>query len=171
MRISGLSARAALWLAMISILVCGSLLQQQGIAYAHHQNKIASKESATNFDRARDEIAKILAVQAKAWNEGDLAGFMSVYSKRNDTSYVSRDTQVYGYDAIETRYKKRYGDNRDSMGSLTFSDLKYVDVSPTSVICIGHWLVEKKGERLSGIFSLIFIKEESGWKILHDHTS
>jgi beta-aspartyl-peptidase (threonine type) len=130
------------------------------------------EHAGDGFERARSEIEKALNNQAKAWNDGDLPAFMSAYCRRADTSYVSADAQIYGYDAIEARYKKRYGDNRESMGLLTFSDLKFVDVSPTSVICIGRFQVEKKDKKkAAGVFSLVLIKEENGWKILHDHTS
>lgn len=166
--------RALVCRTAVACLILTSTLAGNGEPGAFTPAAFAKKSanSKVDFSQSQNAIETTLNAQAKAWNAGDLAGFMSAYSKRSETSYVSKDTQVYGYDAIETRYKKRYGDNRDSMGTLSFSDLKYVDVSPTSAICIGHWLVEKKDhERLSGVFSLVLVKEETGWKILHDHTS
>ena len=167
MRISAVLARATVLLAIVSVAIGGDLKFQQNAAQA---SQIEHEGEA--FKRARKEIEKALTAQAKTWNDGDLSAFMNTYSRRIDTSYVSADSQIYGFDAIEARYKKRYGDNRESMGMLTFSDLKFVDVSSTSAICIGHWHVENKNsKKAGGVFSLVFIKEKNSWKILHDHTS
>jgi ketosteroid isomerase-like protein len=167
LRISAFSVRTAVFLAIVSVSIGAGITQLQNAAQASQ-----FEAPGEGFERVRFDIGKALSAQTKAWNNGDLSAFMNTYSKRADTSYVSKDTQVYGFEAIEARYKKRYGDNRESMGTLTFSDLKYVDVSPTSAICIGHWQVEKTDHtKLSGVFSLVFIKENDSWKILHDHTS
>jgi ketosteroid isomerase-like protein len=169
LRISAFFIRTALSLAIVNIFVVGNLSFQQNAARASQSE---TTDAQGQFQHVQTDISKALSSQSKAWNDGDLSEFMDTYSRRADTSYVSKDTQVYGFDAIEARYKKRYGDNRESMGTLTFSDLKFVDVAPTSAICIGHWQVEKKDhEKLSGVFSLVFVKEGDRWKILHDHTS
>jgi ketosteroid isomerase-like protein len=161
LRISALSVRNAALLAIISVCIGGNLSFPQNAVQARK-----AEHSGSKFERARTEIEKVLNAQAKAWNDGDLSAFMNTYSRRADTSYVSKDAQVYGFDAIEARYKKRYGDNRESMGTLTFSDLRFVDVSSTSAICIGQWQLEKTDHtKLSGVFSLVFIKDENGWKM------
>jgi len=68
-------------------------------------------------ERAREEAAAALAVQAAAWNAGDLEAFCAVYAE--DASYVSSTGIARGREAILARYRQRYPD-RAAMGTLSF---------------------------------------------------
>ncbi len=77
-----------------------------------------------------------------------------------------------GYDALESRYRKKYGTSKDTMGKLSFSDLEIQSLGASNALCIGHWLVERAGKpSLQGIFSLVLTEDGGAWKIIHDHTS
>ncbi len=118
------------------------------------------------------EITKTLQAQAEAWNAGDLDKFMTSYLKSPDITFVSADGEMKGYDALESRYRKKYGTSRDTMGKLSFSELEIRSLGDSNALCIGHWLVERTGKpNLQGIFSLVLTDDEGTWKIIHDHTS
>ncbi|CAN5501534.1 hypothetical protein BH10CYA1_BH10CYA1_39650 [soil metagenome] len=118
------------------------------------------------------EVTKTLEAQAQAWNAGDLDKFMSSYLKSPDITFVSADGEMKGYDALESRYRKKYGTSRDTMGKLSFSELEIQSLGEENALCIGHWLVERTGRpSLQGIFSLVLTVDAGGWKIIHDHTS
>lgn len=118
------------------------------------------------------DVTAVLSKQAEAWNNADLDAFMTGYLRSPETSYTSSGEEVWGYDALLQRYQKRYGTSRDTMGKLTFSDLKTFSLGPKNALCIGHWHVELAAKpALQGTFSLVLTKTASGWKILHDHTS
>lgn len=118
------------------------------------------------------EIKELLAMQADAWNKGDLDTFMTGYSRSDETSYTSGGKVVWGYDALKERYEKRYGNSKESMGKLSFSDLKIVDLEKNHALCIGHWHLEGGENKIyDGVFSLILRHQKEGWKVIHDHTS
>jgi ketosteroid isomerase-like protein len=138
----------------------------------------AANSSKTVNPSAKESIAQLLKAQTSAWNSGDLDAFLSGYLHSPNTSYTSGGTEVWGYDALRERYKKRYGDKRETMGQLTFSNLKIFETAKNSALCIGHWHLERKDQTkgknlptLDGIFSLVYVRIGRDWKILHDHTS
>lgn len=111
-------------------------------------------------------------MQAQAWNKGDLEKFMTGYLHSNETSYTSGGKIVWGYDALKERYEKRYGKSTESMGKLSFSDLKILDLEKNHALCIGHWHLEgAENKTYDGVFSLVLRHAKDGWKVIHDHTS
>ena len=117
-------------------------------------------------------VHNVMQQQADAWNNGDLAKFMSFYQKSNQICYTSGGIEVWGYEALQKRYEQRYGNNKSTMGKLSFGDLKVFPLGKNNALCIGHWHLERSGEpHLDGTFSLIFVFEGGQWKIFHDHTS
>ncbi len=122
-----------------------------------------------NVDAA---VQNVMQQQVDAWNKGDLEKFMTFYMKSKDLSYTSGGIEVWGFDALQKRYEKRYGNNKATMGKLSFADLKVFPLGKDNALCIGHWHLERKGEaHLDGTFSLVFVSDHGQWKILHDHTS
>ena len=119
-----------------------------------------------------EQIKAVLGAQADAWNKGDLDAFMTGYLQSPDTSYTSGGTEVWGYDALRQRYQNKYGASKDTMGNLTFSDLKVFDLGAKDALCIGHWHLEPHDKpQVNGVFSLVLVRARDGWKIMHDHTS
>lgn len=130
------------------------------------------REVSIASSTAEEQIKAVLAMQAAAWNRGDLDEFMTGYLQSANTSYTSGGVEVWGYDALRQRYQSKYGASKDTMGKLNFSDLKVFTLSPASALCIGHWHLERHDlPELNGIFSLVLVREKSAWKIMHDHTS
>lgn len=119
------------------------------------------------------EITGILKTQAEAWNKADLNGFMASYLNSPEMSYSSGGTEVWGFESLKKRYTKKYGTGIDTMGHLSFSDLKISPLGTMHALCLGHWHLERRerNKSLSGSFSLVLVKDHSAWKILHDHSS
>ncbi len=131
-----------------------------------------SAHGAGNHARAYSAVTAVLNMQADAWNRGDLDTFLSGYVKGPEISYVSGSSEVWGYEALQERYKNRYGDKHDTMGTLKFSHLKVQDLGSHNALCIGHWHLERSEKPpVEGIFSLVLVHTSAGWKIMHDHTS
>lgn len=123
---------------------------------------------------AKESIISLLQMQNDAWNNGDLEKFMTGYLNSPELSFTSDGKEVWGYEALKERYQKRYGDNRDSMGKLSFSNIKVTTLGKTNALAVGHWHLvrENSSEKLDGTFSIVLVRTEKwGWKILHDHTS
>ncbi len=116
------------------------------------------------------EIREILHAQQRAWNRGDIDGFMNEYARSRSTIFVSEDTVTRGWQTVRNRYKKKYSD-REKIGTLTFSDLEITSLGPSAAIVIGRWQLKRKIDKPHGRFSLVFRHLTEGWRIVHDHTS
>jgi len=121
---------------------------------------------------AESEIRSALDKQVAAWNRGDLDGFMDGYLQSAKTSYVSGDSEIHGFEAIKERYQKRYGSDTTSMGNLTFSELNILSLDKNSALVTGHFKVTGKNKPdATGVFSVVFVRNNGKWKVIHDHTT
>jgi len=117
-------------------------------------------------------IRQVLTDQQDAWNRGDIVSFMHGYSESPDTTFIGKTIQR-GYAMILDRYRGTYK-SQEAMGQLEFSELNIKMLSQTSAVVIGHFHLTRSqsgGGDAAGVFSLVFVKESSGWKIIVDHTT
>lgn len=172
-------------LSLTKPLACFVMTVQVGSLYLWCRSSIAAdvvptqknsaQHSKMDKEKTNKEITLIettLQSQADAWNAGDLDKFMTAYLNSPEITFVSADGEMKGYEALEARYRKKYGTSRDTMGKLSFSDLQIKLLEKQHALCIGHWLVERPDHsKLQGMFSLVLDKVDGAWKIIHDHTS
>lgn len=126
----------------------------------------------SSINDTEDEIRTLLQNQADAWNAGDLDKFMTAYLNSPDISFISSDGEMRGYEALNQRYRKKYGNSKETMGRLSFTDLRVTKLGDSNALCIGHWFVERDHQpKLNGMFSLVLTRSDNAWKIIHDHTS
>ena len=112
----------------------------------------------------------MLDAQVRAWNAGDLRGFMEGYAKSERTRFQSGGDVSLGWQTVFDRYQKRYGD-RASMGVLKFSEVEVTTFAPNAALAFGRWRLERAQDAPSGLFTLLFRRTSTGWRIVHDHTS
>jgi ketosteroid isomerase-like protein len=123
-------------------------------------------------------IRAAMDAQTAAWNRADIPAFMQTYENSPDTTFIGA-TLRKGYGPILERYKANYT-TKEQMGVLTFDHLD-IRLLPSScgasefAVVTGTFHLERsaKGEakKDDGIFSLVWRKGPTGWKILLDHTS
>jgi beta-aspartyl-peptidase (threonine type) len=125
---------------------------------------------------AGDEAAAIRAElerEVRAWNGGDLDGYLDGYERAPTTTMIGR-TQLYrGWDAIAAMYRGRFGERR-RMGTLTFGELEIRLLAPEYAVAVGRWGLVRgadAGGPAGGFFTLTLHKSASGWRIILDHTS
>jgi ketosteroid isomerase-like protein len=157
-------------LAVVLVLIFSGA--QASSSKTSSREETSAAAGATKTSNAKTDVTALLQMQADAWNHGDLDTFLSGYLHSPQISYVSSDSEVWGYDALRDRYQRKYGDKHDTMGTLKFSDLKVQDLGRRNSLCIGRWHLERiEKPTVDGIFSLVLVRTNSGWKIMHDHTS
>lgn len=115
-------------------------------------------------------VRAVLEEQVRAWNAGDLAGFMKGYARGEQTRFASGGDLTLGWQTVLDRYQTKYG-NGAGMGTLRFSDLDIGSLGPDSAFAFGHWHLTRDKETSSGLFTLLFRQTPEGWRIVHDHTS
>ncbi len=119
----------------------------------------------------RAAIQRVLDDQAKAWNKGDLPGFMKGYLESDELSFFSGDKKTKGWKATLERYQKRYQGEGKEMGKLAFEELSIDMLGDDHALVRGRYRLQMKSETPTGIFTLILRKTPNGWRIIHDHTS
>ena len=115
------------------------------------------------------ELIRIHDLQKKAWNDGDIEGFMAHYWKSDNLIYQTGDTRIQGWEALLERYKKVYPEG--NMGALEFSDLIIHILSDNSACVLGRWELKTETWTKQGLFTTILKKLGNEWKIIHDHSS
>ena len=122
--------------------------------------------------RTELDVVKAVLAQEKAWNAGDLDGYVSGYKDSPDTLFIGAQIS-HGYAQILADYKRNYA-TRAAMGTLAFSELEVHTLSDTFVACLGKYHLDRPkhdGGNADGIFSLVLEKTPEGWKIVLDHTT
>jgi uncharacterized protein (TIGR02246 family) len=118
-------------------------------------------------------VRAVLKHSEEAWNRGDLAAFAAYYEDSPQTTFVGREVVRGGVQAILERYRRAYP-NRESMGTLTFSNIAVRTLAPNLALVTGEFHLERTaagGGNAYGRYTLVLRKSTAGWKVIHDHTS
>jgi len=161
------SLRAAGLLAL-AVLLLGVVSVHAGRRWARGVPFVPSPCPA---ERPEEAIRRVLDDQVKAWNRGDLEGFMVGYWKSPELTFSSGGDPTKGWQATLDRYRKRYQSEGREMGTLSFSGLVIEVLGPDSAFVRGRWQLVRSKDRPGGIFTLIVRRFPEGWRIVHDHTS
>jgi len=116
------------------------------------------------------EIQLLLETQRKAWNDGDLPGYMEGYLKSDSLLFIGKSGLNYGWEKTLANYKKGYPD-KAAMGDLTFTLNKVELLGYNSAYVVGKWHIDRVEDSLEGHFLLIVKKLNDQWKVVVDHSS
>jgi uncharacterized protein (TIGR02246 family) len=122
-------------------------------------------------DDPTPELERLLQLSARAWNAGDLEGFLITYARDSATTFVTSRGLIYGFAAIRGRYAGRFeaGAERDS---LSFTGLTVRMLGPDHVLSTARYTLTR-GDSLTatGPFTVVWERRPEGWRMIHDHTS
>ncbi|MDH4043284.1 MAG: nuclear transport factor 2 family protein [Gemmatimonadota bacterium] len=117
------------------------------------------------------ELQALMAQSARAWNAGDLDGFLITYARDSATTFVTARGPIYGYEQIRGRYAARFepGAERDS---LTFAGFTVRMMGADYVLSTARYVLTR-GDSVTatGPFTVIWERRPEGWRMVHDHTS
>jgi len=116
------------------------------------------------------DIRKVLNDQVKAWNKGDIEGFMQGYWKNDSLMFIGKSGINWGWQTTLESYKKRYPDTI-AMGKLSFDIILVKGLSPEYYYVVGKWLLSRSIGDLNGHYNLLFRKIDGVWLIVADHSS
>ncbi|HWG16948.1 MAG TPA: nuclear transport factor 2 family protein [Acidobacteriaceae bacterium] len=122
--------------------------------------------------RTELDVVKVLVAQERAWNAGDIDGFVKGYKDSPETIFIGKQ-ESKGYQQILDDYRHNFA-TRASMGNLVYSEIEVTELSDTFAICTGRYHLDrtrKEGGPADGLFSLVLEKTDQGWKIVLDHTT
>ena len=113
------------------------------------------------------QVLKTMEAQQNAWNSGDLDAFMVGYWESDSLLFIGSREVNSGYTTTLENYKKSYP-NKDAMGTLTFNNRSWTQISENAGLLIGSWRISEEAQ---GIYSIIWKKIEGRWVIVVDHSS
>lgn len=129
---------------------------------------LAACGGKTESDHA--DILKVLEDQRKAWNKGDLEGYMQGYVQSDSLVFVGKSGPKYGWKTTLDNYKKGYPD-KAAMGFLTFDIRKVQIISSDHAFVLGGWHLKREKDEPQGYFTLLLKKIDGKWKVVADHSS
>lgn len=126
----------------------------------------------TSLAQSKDEkeILKLLSDQTKAWNNGNIEGFMQGYWKNDSLMFIGKSGVHWGWQETLNNYKKGYPDTT-AMGKLAFDIIKVKKLSPEYYYVVGKWMLTRSVGNLSGHYDLLLRKIKGHWIIIADHSS
>ena len=126
------------------------------------------KSQAQNQDE--NEVRNLLLQQTKAWNRGDISGFMQTYWQNDSLMFISKEGVTWGWKNTLERYKKGYPD-KETMGQLSFDVVQIKRLSAEYFFVVGKWMLKRNAGDLSGHYNLLMKRIKGKWKIIADHSS
>lgn len=130
----------------------------------------SAQKTTPTYNKNEKAIRAILAAQTKAWNEGNLVGFMDGYLPSDSLLFVGKSGPTYGFNNTLNNYKKGYPDTA-SMGKLTFILISLTPIEKKHYRVLGNWSLQRSKGNLSGYFTLLFQKIKGKWFVIQDHSS
>lgn len=112
-------------------------------------------------------IVDAMEAQERAWDHGDLDGFMEAYS--DTVCFFSPNGTTCGKQAVLEKYRRSYPDAA-RMGDLQFTVREVLPLGMDHAWVTGGWALHRASDTLSGGFSLLWVREAGGWSIVRDHT-
>jgi ketosteroid isomerase-like protein len=122
-------------------------------------------------DKDEQAIRGVLAAQSEQWNKGNIAGYMKGYWESDSLQFIGKNGPDYGYATTLAHYQKAYPDAAH-MGVLHFDIISIKRLCADYGFVTGKWSLQRSAGDVSGYFTLLFRKMESGaWVIVADHSS
>jgi ketosteroid isomerase-like protein len=117
----------------------------------------------------QETIVRLMHASAQDWNNGKLDDFMRLY----DTAATFMMTKgPVGLAGMRENYQKGFFNGDQPKQQLRFEDLVVRPLGADHALLTGKFVLSGNGlPEKRGIYSLVFVKRASGWKILHDHSS
>jgi len=126
--------------------------------------------AATAQNNAETEIRRLLQTQTKAWNRGDLEGFVQTYWQSDSLTFIGKSGVTRGWQQTLNNYKKSYPD-KAAMGILSFDVIQVKKLSGVYYYVTGKWQLQRAADAPSGHYTLLLQKIAGAWKIVSDHSS
>ena len=143
-----------------------------GLAITNDPMSPVAQAQAVHTQSSESAIEQVLHTQQDAWNRGDLEGFMTGYWKSEKLTFFSGVKESDGWQNALDHYRATYSGPGHEMGKLDFSGLRIEMLGPDAAFVRGAWeLTLSDGKKPHGLFTLVFRRIGSDWKIVHDHSA
>jgi len=112
-------------------------------------------------------IRGIMEMQAKAWSNNDIEGFMVGYLESDSLTYFNSSGIKRGYQAMLDGYKERFP-TKAHTGTLNFVLRDISKISQGLYWVMGEYHLTREVGDSNGTFMVIFKRINGEWKIIAD---
>jgi uncharacterized protein (TIGR02246 family) len=129
---------------------------------------VPSPESAAE---TRATLLRLMGESRDAWNRADLAGHVALYT--DSATMMSGQGPRGGRDVIRGMLERGFWAGGRPKAQLEFSDLAVTPLGADHAMMTGACkLTNPDGSTSSTCrFTLVWVRENGQWKIMHDHSS
>lgn len=132
---------------------------------------VSAQAQQQQKQQAERAIRQVLDEQVKAWNQGDLEGYMQGYWQSDSLLFIGKSGLTYGWQQTLENYARSYPDSQ-AMGQLSFEVMSVRPVAEgKAYFVVGKWHLARKAGDLEGHYSLLFKRINQHWVIVADHSS
>ena len=122
-------------------------------------------------DSDRSQMMAALAASAEAWNRGDLRGHLALYDPAVTTMTKINGPRP-GVATLEAALRAAYFNGDQPRQNLRMGQVVLRPLSAGSALMTGRFALQGGGlAEQSGWFTLIWVRQASGWLVVHDHAS
>lgn len=114
-----------------------------------------------------DIIKRVIAANAAAWNEGNLAAFLAGYDHSGDVRLVADGAVATGFGDVR-RFYERAIDDVGAMGRLDFAALDVTMTSAEVATVVGRYVHENGQQKSAGAMTVVLKQMEGRWRIVQD---
>lgn len=127
------------------------------------------ENSTKSNAKIENAVRSLLDTQVQAWNRGDMQGFLDGYLKSSELIYASSGRIFYGEEQVHALYQEGFPEG--AVGHLSFSELDVHPLGEKTAWTLARFRLETDEGIRTGIFTLIVKEAETGWRIVHEHSS
>jgi len=142
----------------VFLFLAGALLL---VACSTVRSRVASDPSAS--------ITALMHQSAEDWNRGDLDRFMTLYDTASTFLTQNGNLRLPG---MRENYQRGFFKGDKPIQNLRFEAMEVRPLGNDHALLTGRFVLY--GNELpdrKGIYTLVFVRRTTGWKILHDHSS
>lgn len=122
-----------------------------------------------NAAQATADILAVMEQSAKDWNAGSLDRYMTLY---DGTATFMFNSGPVGLQGIRENYQKVFFDGDQPKQQLRYEAMEVRPLGDEHALLTGKFVLSGNGlKERRGIYTLVFVRRASGWKVLHDHSS
>ena len=134
----------------------------------------AQTQDGEMFTASPQQLAavKVVLAQQRAWNAGDLSGFLARYRDEPDTEAILGQT-AKGLGNIRALFHASYP-SHDSMGQIEYSDFDSHALGPEYTLVVAHYVLarsKKAGGGAEGTLTEVVQKTGDTWQIIFSQTT
>ncbi len=118
--------------------------------------------------RSAETIVKgVMAANAAAWNEGNLAAYLGGYVDSDDVRLVADGAVATGFSGVRKHYETMLADG-GAMGRLSFADLDVSMTAPDVATVVGRYALESGPKKSTGAMTVVLKQVDGRWRIVQD---